>query len=49
MSAEHGVGVMKPDALHYSQDQTSIDMMRSIKNTFDPKGILNPYKYLPKA
>lgn len=40
---------MKPGALHYSQDETSIAMMQKLKDLYDPKGILNPYKYLPKA
>jgi FAD/FMN-containing dehydrogenase len=46
ISAEHGLGVMKSEHLHYSKDSTSIDMMKRIKNVFDPNGILNPYKVL---
>jgi FAD/FMN-containing dehydrogenase len=38
---------MKPNMLHYSQNQVSLDMMQKIKDVYDPKGILNPYKYLP--
>ena len=26
-----------------------IDLIKSTKNVFDPKGILNPYKVLPNA
>lgn len=49
ISAEHGIGLMKSDKLHYSKDSTSIKYMvrviqRAIKQIFDPKGIMNPYK-----
>lgn len=47
MSAEHGIGAMKPEALHYSKSDPMIDVMKSIKKLFDPNGILNPYKVLP--
>jgi len=49
VSAEHGVGLQKPNYLHYSKSVEAIEMMRSIKDTFDPNGIMNPYKVLPKA
>lgn len=45
--AEHGLGVMKPDAIHYSQTPVAVALMRQIKSSFDPHGILNPYKVLP--
>lgn len=48
VSAEHGVGLMKADALHYSKSPVAIDVMRDIKAVFDPNGILNPYKVLPE-
>ena len=47
ISAEHGLGFAKNKYLSYSKSQASIDMMRRIKNVFDPKGLMNPYKYLP--
>ncbi|KAN0043328.1 hypothetical protein ACTA71_010976 [Dictyostelium dimigraforme] len=47
ISAEHGVGLMKPDFLHYSKSNNSLNLMKSIKNTMDPNNILNPYKVLP--
>jgi FAD/FMN-containing dehydrogenase len=37
---------MKAPYIGYSQDETAIEMMRKIKNLFDPKGLLNPYKYV---
>jgi len=48
VSAEHGIGVMKPTALHYSKSQPLIDIMQNIKQMLDPNGILNPYKVLPE-
>ena len=39
-------GVMKAPYIGYSQNETSVEMMRQIKNLFDPKGLLNPYKYV---
>jgi (R)-2-hydroxyglutarate---pyruvate transhydrogenase len=47
ISAEHGLGSMKTHALHYSKNQTSIDLMKKIKELFDPRGIMNPGKVLP--
>ena len=46
ISAEHGLGVMKAPYLGYSKSQDMISMMKQIKTMFDPKGILNPYKFL---
>ena len=37
---------MKTHALHYSKNQTSIDLMKRIKALFDPNGIMNPGKVL---
>jgi D-lactate dehydrogenase (cytochrome) len=48
VSAEHGVGVMKVPYLGLSKDAGSIDLMRALKRTMDPRGILNPYKVLPR-
>jgi (R)-2-hydroxyglutarate---pyruvate transhydrogenase len=41
------VGFAKNKYLGYSKSQGDIDMMRRIKKVFDPKGLMNPYKYLP--
>ncbi|KAH6917236.1 D2HGD protein [Coprinopsis sp. MPI-PUGE-AT-0042] len=46
ISAEHGIGAMKTHALPYSKSQSSIELMRRIKQVFDPNGILNPGKVL---
>jgi len=44
VSAEHGVGLLKKDYLRYSRSQAEIDIMRQIKQAFDPRGIMNPGK-----
>ena len=44
VSAEHGVGLLKKDYLPYSRSAAEIALMRAIKHSFDPKGILNPGK-----
>ena len=46
ISAEHGIGQMKREALVHFKTSVEIDMMRSIKAALDPKGILNPGKLL---
>jgi FAD/FMN-containing dehydrogenase len=47
ISAEHGIGVLKRDLLPGVKDAVSLEVMRAIKKTLDPKGILNPGKVLP--
>jgi FAD/FMN-containing dehydrogenase len=44
VSAEHGVGLLKKDFLHYSRSELEISLMQQIKKAFDPEGILNPGK-----
>jgi D-lactate dehydrogenase (cytochrome) len=46
ISAEHGIGVMKRDLLPKVKDPVALDLMRTLKRTLDPKGILNPGKVL---
>ena len=46
ISAEHGIGVMKRDVLPQYKDPVAIDLMRALKRTLDPNGILNPGKVL---
>ncbi len=46
ISAEHGVGVMKRDILPEYKDPVALELMRALKRTFDPNGILNPGKVL---
>ena len=46
ISAEHGVGLLKRDFLHYSRSEAEIELMRGLKQLFDPQQILNPGKLL---
>lgn len=48
ISAEHGLGQMKANAICYSKSPVAIDVMRVIKRSLDPNGICNPYKVLPQ-
>ena len=48
VSAEHGIGMLKKKGLKMELDSRGsgrlLEIMRSIKRAFDPKGILNPGK-----
>lgn len=46
ISAEHGIGRLKRDALPHYKDPVALDLMRAIKATVDPRGIMNPGKVL---
>ena len=47
VSAEHGIGVGKLRWLPHSRSQADIALMRTLKRTLDPKGILNPDRVIP--
>jgi len=47
ISAEHGLGFKKRNYIHFSKSDSAIFLMKQIKQVFDPKGIMNPYKVLP--
>ena len=42
VSAEHGIGLMKKPFLTFSRSEEEIAMMKTIKQSLDPKGILSP-------
>jgi FAD/FMN-containing dehydrogenase len=44
ISAEHGVGRQKRDEITHYKEPIEIEMMRQVKRTFDPDGIMNPGK-----
>ena len=46
ISAEHGIGLLKKDYLHFTRSAEELALLRAIKVAFDPKGILNPGKVL---
>ncbi len=47
ISGEHGIGWVQKNYLPLALSPVEIDLMRKIKDVFDPKGILNPGKMLP--
>ena len=49
ISAEHGIGILKTEYLGHSKSKEMIKYMGKMKQVFDPKGILNPYKVLPAS
>ncbi len=46
VSAEHGIGTAKRAFLHFSRTPQEIALMRLLKATLDPRGILNPGKVI---
>ncbi len=44
ISGEHGVGLIKKPYLEYSLSPSEIELIKKLKNVFDPHGILNPGK-----
>jgi FAD/FMN-containing dehydrogenases len=46
ISAEHGVGQLKRDALPRYKDPVEMVLMRRIKQALDPHGLMNPDKLL---
>jgi len=46
ISAEHGLGQAKRAAAMHYKDPLELELMRALKTTFDPKGLMNPGKVL---
>jgi glycolate oxidase len=46
VSGEHGIGTAKLAAFTDLEDPVKLELMRRIKDAFDPRGILNPGKVL---
>ncbi|MGD8890046.1 MAG: FAD-linked oxidase C-terminal domain-containing protein [Desulfobacterales bacterium] len=44
MTGEHGIGLSKAPYMDLEHDPVAMDVMRTIKKTFDPNNILNPGK-----
>jgi FAD/FMN-containing dehydrogenase len=49
ISAEHGIGRLKADEFAGRADPVELALMRDLKHTLDPKGILNPGKVLARG
>lgn len=45
-SAEHGIGVLKREALARYKSGVELELMRALKRALDPEGIMNPGKVL---
>ncbi|MGA7593663.1 MAG: FAD-binding oxidoreductase [Gallionella sp.] len=46
ISAEHGLGQLKRDTIQQYKDPLELELMRSVKQAFDPHGLMNPGKVL---
>jgi FAD/FMN-containing dehydrogenase len=49
VSAEHGVGILKKHAIHFSRSESELALMRLVKQAFDPKNLMNPGKVIDSA
>jgi len=47
ISAEHGIGKIKAHLMSEIKPMVELSLMRQLKDTLDPKNILNPGKTLP--
>ncbi|MFC2005562.1 FAD-binding oxidoreductase [Chloroflexota bacterium] len=48
ISGEHGIGLEKLDSIPLMFSHDELELMRRVKNVFDPEQILNPGKVLPQ-
>jgi FAD/FMN-containing dehydrogenase len=46
ISAEHGLGQLKREAIRRHKDPIELELMRALKRTLDPQGLMNPGKVL---
>jgi glycolate oxidase len=49
ISGEHGIGLVQREYMKLAFSADSINLMKAIKHTFDPKNILNPGKIFPET
>jgi glycolate oxidase len=47
ISGEHGIGLVQKNYMDIPFSDIQLNLMKQIKNVFDPKGILNPGKVFP--
>lgn len=48
LSGEHGVGTMKSSFMPMEFNETTLELMKRMKQAWDPNGIMNPGKIFPK-
>lgn len=46
ISAEHGLGQLKRDEITHYKSELELELMRAIKHTLDPQGLMNPGKVI---
>jgi FAD/FMN-containing dehydrogenase len=46
ISAEHGLGQLKREAIRSQKSPLELELMRVLKTALDPKGLMNPGKVL---
>jgi FAD/FMN-containing dehydrogenase len=46
ISAEHGLGQLKREEIRRHKDPLELELMRALKRSFDPLGLMNPGKVL---
>jgi len=47
ITGEHGVGIEKKEALGWMFSESDLEMMKQVRDVFNPLGSLNPGKFLP--
>ncbi|HEU0135648.1 MAG TPA: FAD-linked oxidase C-terminal domain-containing protein, partial [Flavobacterium sp.] len=47
LSGEHGIGYVQKNYMDIAFSNVQLNLMKGIKNIFDPNGILNPSKIFP--
>lgn len=48
LSGEHGIGILKAPYMEMELGSVGLEMMRKIKNAWDPNNIMNPGKIFPE-
>jgi len=46
ISAEHGLGQLKHDEIYRYKSALELELMRDIRHTLDPQGLMNPGKFI---
>ncbi len=49
ITGEHGVGMEKDRLMPLLFSEVDLDLMRRVRDVFNPEGLLNPAKVLPSA